>query len=122
MAQFKMSMRDEDIAMFRTQLHSHRLNLQIVLQLINVHVSTLMPASIPAQMIPKLNSLIALATREQAQRECSTAPDDDPKTIIRDTRQLLETAQRHVAKVTSVANDQHLVELRERGDVIEHYE
>lgn len=106
-AQIKLNMKDEDIIKVRCQLHSHRLALQLIVQLIGVHVSAAGPAIILAEVVPQLTMLVSmLQAHNQNTRNRSSIDnlDDNESGILRSNDRLAQTAHELVVELASMAN------------------
>ncbi|MCJ1388691.1 hypothetical protein MMC18_001540 [Xylographa bjoerkii] len=104
--QLKLSLQDDDIRTYRSQLHTHNMTLQITLQMINVHVSCIAPGLVVAELGPKLQLLMDMVSKldlktNELENEGQSLGTSEVRTLC-GTDQLKRSAKRIISSASTV--------------------
>jgi hypothetical protein len=94
---FKLHFRDDEVKMLRTQLQSHTTALQMVLQMITVHINSNVPEVILNVLSPQIQLLVKLVT----QLHTSSFALGNADAGLRRSRTRLEKSAKQVASRAS---------------------
>ncbi|MCJ1402808.1 hypothetical protein MMC11_006029 [Xylographa trunciseda] len=104
--QLKLSLQDDDVRTYRSQLHTHNMTLQITLQMINVHVSCLAPGLVVAELGPKLQLLMDMVSKLDLKNDeledGGRLSGASGVRAVCDTDQLKRSARRIISSASSV--------------------
>lgn len=95
---FKMHFKEEDIRTLRAQIQSHAFSMQMVLQMITVHISSTTPHVVLDELAPQLRTLMTLVVDIHK----TTIPAEAFTPGIRRSRTRLERSARELASKASV--------------------
>lgn len=112
LAQAKLEMKGEAIQKARDQLSSHTMALQIVIAMVNIHVSSKNPQIILDQVNPQLDLLTKMVQKLlEAQEKMKREDLDDHTSAIVMTHQRVADSARSLIHEMSVAGDARYAEL-----------
>ena len=98
---FKMNFKDEEIRTLRAQIHSHSSAMQMVLQMITVHISSTAPDVILEALTPQLRTLVNLVVDLH---KSSLPPDVSNRGLQRSRTKLERSAKALASKASAVVS------------------
>ena len=104
---FKLNFKDDEIKTLRAQMLSHSSAMQIILQMINVHISSTAPTVVLDELAPQLQTLVTLVTDLHK----SALPPEVGGSALQRTRTGLETSAKEVASKASAVVSSRYVSL-----------
>lgn len=104
-AQLKLNFSDEDIKSLRAQVHSHSLAMQMILQMINVHISSTSPEVVLDELTPQLHHLVKLVTELH---ESALPPGIANVGLKRSRTRLERSAQEVASKASAVVSSRYV--------------